>query len=208
MSEMYMFKEKAVKDTTYHSTYGHAVGSFTYSRYDAEAVTKYASEHDPIKNQYEDYERTYDRSLATNAVYMFDDFSVSAALGFPPGIDATAGLGSGMFVTASTGITNESNLQGQVILQKKILGGNPFGLSVGGVLRRSVINVSKSGQMDFPESETYYMTNEVGIRSMFMLAQISGYDRARLFLYGTGSYNYNIDMGMTYPKVGIALGLY
>ncbi len=53
-----------------------------------------------------------------------------------------------------------------------------------------------------------FYTNSVGIRSIYTYSDMSVYGTARLFIHGTGSFNYDFTLKAFYPKLGISLGIY
>jgi hypothetical protein len=219
MSEMYMFKEKVVNDSTYQAKFSQAIGHVSIEDYDDKKLNKYARSEDP-PDKGNSYQGGSGGAIGTSPILMFDKFSVSGSFGLPPGVDATTEIGNDYYVTGNAGISYNQRFQGQVILQKRILDGNPIGLSLGGVFKKEEISVEKNiGRQNwddgYPPSmfqgtgpEEIYSSYMIGIRGLTMLSLPTSYGTSRPFLYITGSYNYDLKIDMWYPKVGFAIGFY
>ena len=97
--------------------------------------------------------------------------------------------------------------QYQFIFQYRVLNGNPIGLSIGGVFRKNYRFVSITTESVGGDHIDYY-TNSFGLRSVFTCSPISEYGSSRLFIHGTGSFNYDVTLKTFYPKLGISIGGY
>ncbi len=218
MSEMYMFKDKKVNDSTYQAQYSHAVGNITIEGYDEGQLNKYARTKDP-PDENDKYQGGGGIALGTNPIFMFEEFSISTSVGLPPGVDVTTGMGKNFYVTGNAGLSFNRKLQAQLILQKRLLDGNPVGFSIGGIFRKAEVAVDKTFGRDegseYPPSmfhgmgpEEFYSSYVTGVRGLLMLSLPTNYGSSRPFLYLTGSYNYDLKIDMWYPKVGVAFGFY
>lgn len=94
---------------------------------------------------------------------------------------------------------------GGLILQRRLLDGNPVGLSLGVTYIR---NYQRVGDLGFLSNYSEFYTSSAGIRTVVFLSSRSVYGSSQLFLYGTGSINYDFNVKVIYPKVGVAMGFY
>lgn len=212
MSEMVMFQEKrAHSDSTYFSKYSHSIASASTDHFLESEIVKYARE-----NYSEDRELGYDNpsSLTTNLIFLNQNhqrFGLSIALGplvMGTGIDATYNIFEKYYLTAAGGMGRDfRDYQYQFILQRKLLDGNPLGLSIGTVFRNRYryvgipVNYLGADNIDF-------YTTSFGLRSVFTYSPITEYGSSRLFIHGTGSFNYDVTLNTFYPKIGISIGIY
>lgn len=211
MSEMVMFQEKRTNDSSYYSTYSHAVGSYQVDLHPSGRTADYANKPE--------YDFIRDRALTTNLIFMTEgknNFAWSLALPYPLGIDGTWLLTDKWYLTNAISFSNGGDrdrrylLEGNVILQRRIFDGHPLGFSVGTKLgyNRFSIDVTERGSVT--RSTIAIPTKVVGFRSLLLLTPKpqppAGY--ARPFVYATGSINYDIDVNVLYPVVGIAFGFY
>lgn len=205
-----MFQEKETLDgKPYKAKYSHAIASITTNVYPKNEIEDYAYQKRTLSEEY-----TYDynpaRTVATHAIFMTDDtdnFGLSVAIGNAFGMDATINLIGNLYVTGA--ITNFENPQGQIIVQQRLLDGNPVGLSLGATFLKNYHYVDIDGvDCSFCFSSEEFYTASAGIRAVLSLSAPSSYETSRPFLYATGSFNYDFNMDIYYPKIGIALGIY
>ncbi len=207
MSEMVMFKDKKVDGKEYESRMGWGLGSMTVD------LTTDKLDSELCEGQTGDCVSGDEPSLNTHVLVLtekLDRVALSVALGAPLGLDATVHVFEDYYMTGSVA-TISDEIQGQFIFQRRLLDGNPLGLSVGGHLSRLNWVAGAYGDnctISCWSEHRNLNTMVAGIRSVFTLTRISSYGSTRPFLYLTGSYNYDFKVGMTYPKVGVAIGFY
>lgn len=202
-------KKKDLSDSSYFSKYSHSIGSFSTDQFLESAVLDYVGH-----NSQSGGEKHYGNpiSLTTNLIFLSEkhqEVGFSIALGpllLGTGADMTLNPFGKYYMTIAGGMGRDfRKYQSQVIVQRRLLDGNPLGLSVGGVWRKSYRFVSiEADHIDYQE---FYSTS-VGIRSVFTYSPISNYGSPRLFLHGTGSFNYDITLEAFYPKIGVSIGVY
>lgn len=210
MSEMLMFQKKKGFDGRYYrARYSQTLISSTTNLYPKRPIEQYARKLHP-ESTGESYDYSPAQTFTTNAILLSDKtdkFAVSLAMGNVLGIDATARIWGNLYFTGT--ISGYEKAQGQLIVQERILDGNPVGLSVGATYLRNYNMVYTGGSgCTFCYPSTDFYTHSIGIRSLIMLTPASPYGLGRPFLYATGSYNYDITMDLFYPRIGIALGFY
>lgn len=209
MSEMLMFHEKATMDgETYQARYSHTLLSVTTNIYAEREFLQYANRYYPL-NSDESYDYQPPQSVVTHAIFMSDKTDkvvLSLVFGNALGADATAKIAGNSYLTGAVNYTGEP--QGLLIVQQRLLDGNPVGLSLGVSVVRNYQIIGVDGNWHcvfcFPSKEFY--TTSAGIRTVLTLTHPSPAKTARMFLYATGSMNYDFTMKFFYPRVGIALG--
>lgn len=212
MSEMVMFQEKkALAGASYYAKYSHSLASVNTDQPLEPALIHYTREHYP-----EERELSYSNplSLTTSLIFLnkkHEKLGISLAIGpliMGTGIDATYNVSGKYYLTAAGGMARGfSDFQCQFILQRRLLDGNPWGLSVGAVVRNRYRHIGIT--IDYlGEEHIAFYTQSVGIRSVLTLSPITAYGSPKLFLYGTGSINYDVTLNAFYPKIGVSLGIY
>lgn len=210
MSEMVMFQEKESSyDSTYFSKYSHSIGSFSSDHFLESAVLDHVG-HNSQSGGEKHYGNPF--SLTTNLIFLSEKhqkIGFSIAIGpliMGTGVDLTYNAFGKYYLTAAGGMGRDfRNYQYQFIVQRRLLDGNPVGLSVGAVLRNNYRFVSIDAEhIDYQD----FYSNSLGIRSVFTFSPITNYGSSRLFLHGTGSFNYDIKLNAFYPKIGVSVGIY
>ncbi len=222
MSEMIMFNKKTVGDTTFTADQLYGVGSFTLEMYDKTKMKKYAQDVKPLGEDARYENGRWEWMVNTNPVYMVEAIErlhIGAVFGIPTGIDVTYQLPFHFYATGLMDLEPSLNVQGQFILQKRILNSDPLGLSLGMVVNRNNFGVNYeeicteqfAGELiclfEDPNRK-YLQTTSLGIRSVITLIDSKELKRSGAYLYMFGSYNYDLDMEFTYPKIGVSIGLY
>jgi len=210
MSEMLMFqKKKSLDGRYYRARYSQTLISSTSNLYPKKPIENYARRLSP-ETPGESYDYSTPQTFTTNAILISDKtdkFATSLAVGNVLGIDATARILGDLYITGT--ISGYEKAQGQLIVQERILDGNPVGFSVGATYLRNYNMVYAGGSdcvLCYPSTDFY--SHSIGIRTLVMLTPASPYGIGRPFLYATGSYNYDITMDLFYPRIGLALGFY
>ncbi len=210
MSEIVMFQQKrSHSDSTYFAKYSHSLASFNGDYLSESAVLDY------IGSNYEDeddleYERS--GSITTNFIFLseeYQEFGLSIALApllYGSGLDLTFNVFEKFYMTAAGGMGYQEP-QFQFIFQRRLLDGNPIGLSVGAVWRKNSRTIGYNNGSWIGGYSNFY-TSSFGVRSVITLSPIRGYGEPRVFFYGTGSYNYDITLKAFYPKIGFSVGIY
>ncbi|MEQ8525805.1 hypothetical protein [Gracilimonas sp.] len=212
MSEMVMFQQKkALSDSTFFSKYSHSIGSFSSDHFLESAVLDYIGYNSQSERK-KQYGNPF--ALTTNLIFLNENhqnlgFSIALApLIAGTGVDLTYNVFGKYYLTAAGGMGRDfRDFQHQFIFQRRLMDGNPFGLSLGAVWRKNYRYVSITTESVFGSSQDFY-SQSFGIRSVFTLSPISEYGSSKLFLHGTGSFNYDITMEAFYPKIGISVGIY
>jgi len=218
MSEMVMFHKKVEKDgKVTHAGYSHAIASYSADNYPHQGVDSYIKQRTGSTNQFNVHKPT---SITTNAIFMnpwTPNFALSVALGFPIGLDMTARLTKTLFATGSVGWSEYTPANAQFILQKRLLDGNPTGLSIGAILVLNHVgyrvNESEPGEGASGgvgiSPDNYIETTSVGVRGLLLLRDYPGYvTKDRVFIYANAAYLYDLSMKLWYPKVGFSIGFY
>lgn len=207
MSEMLMFQEKETSDgRLYKARYSHALLSLTSDFYPKSKIEAAAQERNPN----EPYNYGPSGTLATHAIFLSDKndkFAVSVALGNAVGVDATVRLIDNTYLTGV--FTSLEHPQAQLIIQQRLVDGNPFGFSLGAtVLRNYQVVAINEGDCIFCYPSTDFYTTSAGIRTVLTLSPKPPAKVGKPFLYMTGNINYDFTIQAFYPKVGIAIGFY
>lgn len=210
MSEMYMFKEKEAKDgRIYDAKYSHALASITADFYPQKKVEDFAKKQRELaEGLYYDYQSI--PTFTTNSIFISESLknvAFSLAVGNAIGFDSTIELDNSYYLTSTINISEKP--QGGFILQRRLLDGNPTGLSIGTRVDFKHQNIRIVGydcSLCFPAEEFY--STSIGMRLVLTKTYITPYQTSRLFFYLTGSVNYDITMNLLYPRIGVSLGIY
>ncbi|SMO94685.1 hypothetical protein [Gracilimonas mengyeensis] len=212
MSEMVMFqKKKPLAGAPYYASYSHALASANTDHFLEGVLIDYTRKHYPEEEREIEYSNPL--SLTTNLIFLNKDHKeIGFSLAIGPlltgsGFDFTYNVFDHYYLTAAGGYGWEDGFQYQFIFQRRLLDGNPLGLAVGTVLRNRYRHMGIIVEYMGEEHIDFY-TQSVGLRSVLTLSPISVYGTPRLFLYGTGSFNYDITLNAFYPKIGVSLGIY
>lgn len=212
MSEMVMFQQKkSLSDSTYYSKYSHALASYAKDLTPEKAVLDrlgHYTESDGTKHK-NDYMTP--EVATTSFIFLHEkhkelgvSISISSVL-FGSGADFTHNIFEQYYLTGAIGLSPVP--QTQIILQRRILDGNPIGLSLGPVLNLSNRYISTYNGSWIGGSKELY-TASLGLRSVLMVAQMADYGEPRLFLHSSFSYNYDLALKVFYPKVGVSIGIH
>jgi hypothetical protein len=227
MSELVMFQKKTdeVDPVSYSrsgqiitaaSHTGLTISAFSVDNLPLSGVTDYLNERSGSNNRYVVQKPI---SLTTNGVFMsplYPDVAISIAIGFPIGLDLTAKVGNSLYATGSLGWSDQTPLNGQFILQKRLLDGDPAGLAIGAILVRNYVgySVTESETSEYvcflcvPPIETI-ATTSVGIRGLLVLNNTPMHpSRRRSYLYANAAFLYDMTMRLWYPKMGFSIGFY
>lgn len=210
-----MFQKKVDEmGTVGYASYGHALAGSSVDNYPISGFNDYFQKRNGTSDQYDVVKPT---SLTTNAVFMnpaYPDLAFSIAIGFPIGFDLTAKVSNSLYATGSFGWTEFAPMNGQFILQRRLLDGNPTGLAIGVILVRTYVGYVVTGS----DGEGCYLcitpnnyigTTSVGIRAILTLKNTPQfYTRRRVFLYSNAAILYDMTMNLFYPKMGFSVGFY
>jgi hypothetical protein len=229
MSEMVMFHEKESPEGSYNARYSHALGSFTMHRYDPEAFETYVDNNLSAQGDTTLWPQSTEFGITSNAIFMFeqtDRVAVSLLAGLPFGADATLKLPADIYLSGvgafdyNNFLNNLRGFQSQLILQRRLLDGNPVGASLGISWKNANLIVPYDAELESVSRGCiacgirvlgHYkvlQSQSLGIRGVFMISKPTGHGQSRPFLYLTGSYNYDFALDMTYPKIGVSFGFY
>lgn len=207
-----MFQKKETTDgSLYSARYSHALASLTTDFYPSNKIENKASQ----RNQGANHAYRPAQTLVTQAIFLSDrtnNFALSLALGNVIGFDATFRVADKTYLTGV--VTNLENPQGQLILQQRLLDGNPVGLSIGATVLRNFQIVAIEGVSHciicYPPTRFYttFYTTAAGIRTVLTLSPQPPEKVGKPFLYLTGNLNYDFTIETFYPKLGIAIGFY
>lgn len=208
MSEMLMFrdKEKPEEDGYYQARYSHALISVTSDYYPADVMNREGEVRDPRFSYHYEPARTW----ATHAIFLSDKtdrVGLSLAFGNGVGGDITVRLHDTYYLTGV--LSGDENTAGQVILQKRLADGNPFGVGVGLTYLRNfnAILTDEDGCLTCYPSVRFY-SHAAGVRFVFTLSQEAWEERSVPFLYLTGNLNYDFTVETVFPRIGLAFGFY
>jgi hypothetical protein len=218
MSEMVMFQKKVEDngEVTY-AGYGHAIAGYSADNYPQQGVNTYLKQRYESTNQ---FNVAKPASLTTNAIFMnpsYPNVALSVALGPSFGVDMTVKVTHSLFATGSIGWNDYAPANAQFILQKRLLDGNPTGISIGAILVRNHVGYrvieadpgegASGGGGISPDN--YIETTSVGVRGLLLLRHYPGYEtKNRIFLYANAAYMYDTTMKLWYPKLGFSFGFY
>lgn len=218
MSEMVMFQKKVESDgTVTYAGYGHAIAGFSFDNYPVSGVTDYLNQKNGTSGGYELFLPV---SLTTNSILMIPsnpNYAFSLALGFPIGVDMTVKVSPSLFATGSVGWSEQQPLNWQLILQNRLLDGNPIGFSIGAMIVRHHVGYSGVDSEPYEGAcsvcgispGNYIPSTAIGVRSVLILRHYPNYETTdRVFLYTNAAYMYDTTMKLWYPKVGFSLGFY
>lgn len=210
MSEMVMFQEKEAEADRdlYLSRYSHSVASYRNWIYPQTSINRYLSRTES-PGEVDAYTYLESHSFSTHAIFMSDrleDVALSLAFGKGVGVDATARLFGDLYLTG--GLSNPSNPVGQVVLQQRLLDGNPAGLSLGAAFTRNFHKFAKIEECYFCTGARSTYSRALGLRAVFTLSYPEAEGRSRPFVYATGTWGYDFTFDAWYPQLGIAVGLY
>ena len=212
MSEMVMFQQKkALDDSSYYSKYSHSISSINTDLFLESEVVKYTRD-----NNSSDKKNGYGNpaSFTTNLIFLSPkhkrigySFAVEPLI-YGSGIDATINIFGQYYFTTAVGMARDMrDPQYLFILQRRLINGNPTGLSIGAVFRRRFrydgvdVNYITSNNPGFN-------TTSFGLRTVFTYSPITEYGSSRLFIHSTGSLNYDLTLNAFYPKLGISIGVF
>jgi hypothetical protein len=214
MSELVMFQNKVERDGSVSmSDLSNRFLSFSMDKHPKAGVTDYLDKRLGPGVEYMVYGRG---SLATHSVYVESakrDRAISLVIGVPMGVDATVQLFPKTFVTGSVSANFRSNLNGQLILQRQLIEGNPVGLSLGVMLIRNNVGYDYTifGEDNYSINFTpswYISTFSIGPRSVFLFKDARYNSAEPAFVYLNAAYLYDTTMKVWYPKIGFSLGFY
>ncbi len=214
MSEMVMFQKKVERDgTVRYAGYGHAFVGTSIDKYPISGVTDYLNRKNGRTNEYEHMKVS---SLTTHAMIMDRsnrNFALSIALGFPLGLDLTTKLTHSLYATGSVGLSWYKPFNWQFILQRRLLDGNPTGLSIGAMVVSNHFSYSAERLPDEDSCKycksPYISTTSVGVRGVLVMRMEPQYETTdRVFFYANAAYMYDTTMKLWYPKVGFSIGFY
>lgn len=133
-------------------------------------------------------------------------FAVSLALMPLPGVDATIKVFDRTFFTAS--VTDITDPGTQLILQRRLLFNDPFGISLGLSYQRTNHFISSANPeclFCFPDRS--YFTNSVGIRAVVMVKPLSYFGDNQRAIYANGGLNYDLTLKAHFIRMGISLAI-
>ncbi len=212
MSEMVMFQQKkSLSDSTYFSKYSHAIASYTKDLTPKKAVLDRLGHY--TEDDGEKHENGYmtPEVATTHFIFLHEkhkELGVSIAISsvlFGSGADFTHNIFGHYYLTGAVGFTPVP--QTQLILQRRLLDGNPIGLSLGTVLSLNNRYVSTYNGSIIGGSEEL-ITSSLGIRAVLMAAERADYGAARFFLHSSFAYNYDFALKVFYPKIGVSFGVH
>lgn len=210
MSEMVMFQQKEAgpDGDLYLSRYSHSLTSYRNWIYPQSSINRYLSRTER-HDQGDAYTYLESHSFSTHAIFMsdrLDDVALSLAFGKGLGVDATTRLFGNTYLTG--GLSNPAQPVGQLVLQQRLLDGNPAGLSLGVAFTRNFHKFARIDDCYFCTGARSTYSRAVGLRAVYTLSYPKDKGRSRPFLYATGTWGYDFTFDTWYPQLGVAVGLY
>lgn len=205
MSELLMFQHKKHAYGMVHEAgYSHAIGSAHVEPYPKSMIESAYGKDIKARNGL---------AAATHAIFMSDRqnrVAVSLAIGSPFGLDATAALPWRLYATGSAGISVFGDLNGVFVLQRRVADGNPVGLSLGLLAKRTTLwAVDRQDFAFHGRARRMDVLQSVGPRGvMFVGIKPDVPTTDRFFLYANGAYLFDLGLKAWYPSFGLSIGFY
>jgi len=203
-SEIAMFQNKKLVDgSSVKTNYAHVYASGLLD----------FSDKSEILEKYPDWKKVgIGPTVGTHSIFMIGNKSaVSVFIGNNLGVDFTLGLPKQIYFTQSFNFMTK-----QSILQRRILDGNPIGLSVGINYQNSILPVydqvdrtADCSRNRYLYCGTYHRRNTLGLRSVFTHSiQPRPQYKNKQMLYLSLNYSYDFSMRTFFPALSLSVATY